>query len=153
MTTEAVTKQLWRMIVDEDHCLGVGIARTVYPLHNAPDWVCKVEAGGLSFQNVLEWETWRLVRDKSHAKWFAPCLRISPDGTILIQRRTRPPAPQEFPDSMPGFLDDFKRTNYGMLGRQIVCHDYGLLGVTSYGLSKRMRRVKWWDLKDRQEKS
>lgn len=144
-----IHEQLWRMVVGD--LLGYGVGRNVYVCETDPTIVIKIEDKAGSFQNVIEWETWLNVKcNPKVAKWFAPCRYISPNGAILVQSRTRPPAPHEFPDQMPRFLTDFKRTNYGVLGRQFVAHDYGTNNLYLHGIALRMRKVSWWNLEDRQ---
>lgn len=130
--------------------IGRGMSRNVFSSKLLPDCVVKVEEDAGRFQNIIEWETWQRVKDTDHAKWFAACRWISPNGTILIMERTRPPAPREFLDKMPVFLCDFKRTNYGMasLGKgreRLVCHDYGTHLMFENGMSNRLKKADWWD--------
>lgn len=131
--------------------IGAGMSRKVFDSPLLPDCVVKVESSGGDFQNVIEWETWQRVRDTPYASWFAPCRWISGNGEILIMERTRPPAPAEFPERMPVFLCDFKRTNYGMrrnakTGREtLVCHDYGTHLMFENGMTKRQRKANWWN--------
>lgn len=135
--------------------IGRGMSRNVFSSKLLPDCVVKVEEDAGRFQNIVEWETWQRVKDTPHARWFAACRWISPNGTILIMERTRTPAPQEYPDKMPVFLCDFKRTNYGMarsaprngkLGKEwLVCHDYGTHLMFENGMTKRLKKADWWD--------
>jgi len=128
------------------------MSRNVFSSPLLPGSVVKVEEGAGQFQNVVEWETWQRVKDTPASKWFAQCQWISPNGTILIMERTRPPGPKEFPERMPVFLCDFKRTNYGMVKtikngtEHFVCHDYGTHLMFENGMTKRMRKANWWDL-------
>ena len=147
----------WRQAFDLlcDQRIGYGMSRSVFSSKLLPDCVIKVEDGAGQFQNVIEWETWQRVKDTPASRWFAECKWISPNGTILIMERTRPAAPSEFPDRMPVFLCDFKRTNYGMVSSTtrggkagpdwMVCHDYGTHLMFENGMSKRMRKAEWWD--------
>jgi len=146
----------WRQSFDLlcDQRIGYGMSRSVFSSKLLPDCVVKVEDGAGQFQNVIEWETWQRVKDTPASRWFAECKWISPNGTILIMERTRPAAPSEFPQRMPVFLCDFKRTNYGMVTSQrggkpgldwMVCHDYGTHLMFENGMSKRMRKAEWWD--------
>lgn len=121
-----------------------GMSRTVHACKFNREWVVKVETEASQFQNVMEWETWHRVKGTALAKWFAPCHYISDCGIILIQSRTRQPQDREYPGRMPVFFTDFKRTNYGLLGRRLVCHDYGTSLITEHGLSHRLRKVEWW---------
>lgn len=61
-------------------------------------------------------------------------------------KRTHPIPPGSYPDRMPAFLTDMKRTNYGLIGKQVVCHDYGTNLLMQMGLTKRMKKADWWDL-------
>lgn len=152
-TDSATYRQAFDLLCDQ--LLGRGMSRNVFSSKILPDCVIKVEDGAGSFQNVIEWETWQRVKDTSASRWFAACRWISPNGTILVMERTRPAAPSEFPESMPTFLCDFKRTNYGMVqsatrtgkpGQEwFVCHDYGTHLMFENGMTKRMRKVEWWD--------
>lgn len=144
----------WRQAFDLlcAHQIGWGMSRTVHASHLLPDCVIKVEDGAGRFQNIVEWETWQRVKDTEFSRWFAECKWISPNGAILVMERTRSPAPEDFPERMPVFLCDFKRTNYGMAkssgkpGKEwLVCHDYGTNLLFEHGMSKRMRKAEWWD--------
>lgn len=123
--------------------IGSGIGRRVFTCDLIPDCVVKIEENGGSFQNVVEWETWLRVKGTEHAKWFAPCRWIAPNGTVLVMERTQRPG--RYPEKMPVFLTDFKRTNYGMLKGRLVCHDYGTHLMFEHGMSKRMRKADWWN--------
>jgi hypothetical protein len=136
--------QAFHLLCDEQ--IGSGIARNVFSSQVLASSVVKVEDRIGSFQNVVEWETWQRVKETEFAKWFAPCEWISGDGSILVMKRTQPAREGEFPKKMPAFLTDFKRTNYGVLGKRIVCHDYGLTTMLECGMTKRMKNVNWWDL-------
>ena len=126
--------------------LGYGAGRVVFECLIKPDFVIKVENGSKSFQNVMEWETWMdLKHEKQVARWLAPCEEISQCGTVLLMRRTEVPREKDFPERMPTFLTDTKRTNFGMLGKRFVCHDYGMTRLASLGASMRTRKVDWWD--------
>lgn len=151
--SEGLYRQSFDLLCDQ--LLGRGMSRNVYSSKILPDCVVKVEEGAGQFQNVIEWETWERVRDTEHSRWFAQCRWISPDGSILIMERTRPPAPSEFLARMPAYLCDFKRTNYGMAktedrhggpGKEwLVCHDDGTNLLFENGMTKRMRKAEWWD--------
>lgn len=157
MNTEAsnfLNHELFNLVCGD--VLGSGVARTVYEHRFDPTVVLKFEGTRGSFQNVLEWETWQSVKHSNLAHWFAPCIAISPNGAVLVQRRTTPP--RNYPDLIPAFFTDTKLTNFGMLvpedadgdfrgeGGQFVCHDYGLHLLLEKGLTKRMRKADWWNL-------
>lgn len=122
-----------------------GMSRAVWESTLMPDCVIKVEERGGMFQNVIEWETWQRVKDTSLRRWFAECVSISPNGSVLVMRRTRPAADRDYPEKMPIFLNDFKRRNYGMVGKNLVCHDYGISNLMDWGHSKRMVKANWTD--------
>jgi hypothetical protein len=142
-------RELWNLICGS--VLGQGSARTVYEHCLDSGLVLKVESGAGSFQNVLEWETWEQVRDTEHARWFAPCVAISPCGGVLVQRRTV--QPKAYPDLVPNFFTDLKLTNFGTLlpykdeEERFVCHDYGFTRLMGLGLTKRMAKPNWWRAK------
>lgn len=121
--------------------LGFGMSRVTWSSNVLPDCVIKVEENSHQFQNIMEWEIWQRVIGTPFEKWFAPCKWISPNGSVLIMARTTPPA--EYPEEMPYFLSDFKRENYGMYQGRLVCHDYGTTLMLEYGMTKRMRKIKW----------
>ena len=136
--------------------LGQGSARAVYGLQRDPGAVVKVERAAHSFQNVMEFETWRVVKDTRWAKWFAPIRVISACGSVLIQDRTMPLRVGrdgfEFPEELPEFFTDLKPANFGRIGRQLVCHDYAVSHLLDRGFNRvRMRKIKksdWdWSLK------
>ena len=126
--------------------IGRGIARTVYACDVAPNLVVKIEDGSQSFQNVLEWEFWQHWKDdRDVARWLAPCEKISSCGTVLLQSRTGPCPKDRYPKDMPKFLTDLKYSNFGLIGRRLVCHDYAL-AIMSLHMGK--RRAHWWGDED-----
>jgi hypothetical protein len=137
----AAQRDAFRMLIGK--WLGGGISRQVYECALFPEYVVKVEDEAGRFQNIVEWETWSRVEHTEHAKWFSPCRWISPNGIVLIMQRTRELGDSDFPSRMPAFLGDFKRENYGRIGRRIVCHDYGTHLMLETGMTLRTRRVTW----------
>lgn len=124
--------------------IGRGAARVVFETYLDPKIVVKVENQMQSFQNPIEWERWNMVVGTPAAKWFAPCVRISPCGTVLIQKKAIPAQPHQYPKKVPAFFTDLKRTNFGIIDGKFVCVDYGSLG--GEGLySTKMRKADWWD--------
>lgn len=113
-----------RMFVGE--CLGNGWRRHVYAVRGDDKRVVKIERG-TNFDNVAEWLIWQAVKDTEAARWFAPCLEISPCGRVLIQRRTETFSEEGFKDTVtkvPEFFDDIYWANWGLLYGGPVCHDY-----------------------------
>jgi hypothetical protein len=130
-----------------DDRIGHGMSRQVYRSKILPHAVIKVEEVAQSFQNIMEWETWQMVKGTPAEKWFAPCEYISPQGIVLIMAKTTEPAADQYPEQMPVFLSDFKRANYGIYEGRLVCHDYGTNLSMHHGLfTKKMRKVEWWNL-------
>ena len=130
-------------ILRDDDPIGSGVARKVYNSPLFPDCVVKIENTAGSFQNVIEWNTWLNVKDTKRAKWFAPCVAISPCGGILIQKKTQPAV--KFPTRLPKFLGDTKPSNYGMYQGRFVCHDYGFDYFLKGGLSPGLVEAVWAD--------
>lgn len=153
MSDESNHREAFHLLCDQR--IGGGMSREVYSSKILPDCVIKVEDGAGRFQNIVEWETWQRVMDTPYSRWFAACRWISPNGQILIMERTIPPGPADYPERMPVFLCDYKRTNYGLSQLTVaetgkpshvfVCHDYGTNQLFEHGLTKRMRKVEWWD--------
>ncbi len=125
--------------------LGAGVGREVYVCATNPNLVMKLENTAYSFQNANEWQLWEILNDMPAAKYFAPCHSISPCGTVLLMDRTYPLHRARYPDKMPAFFTDMKRTNFGMIGKHLVCHDYGHTNLVEMGLTKRMKKAEWWD--------
>lgn len=136
-----VAMDLCKMLTGE--LLGGGASRTVYEWLLIKNAVVKFEIEEW-YQNVIEWETWERVQYTEQAKWFAPCLDISPCGRVLIQARTKPMAEHKFPDKVPNFFTDLKRDNWGLYKGRPVCHDYGIHLMLENGMSKRLRKAEWW---------
>lgn len=138
-----------------DERIGYGMSRDVFSSRLLPGYVIKVEKDPHRFQNIMEWETWQRVRDTKASRWFAACEWISHNGRVLIMERTERPAPDAYPKLMPAFLDDFKRTNFGLSmlpdpktkkpSQKLVCHDYGVTKLLEHGLTSRMKAANWWD--------
>ena len=126
--------------------LGNGITRWVFENKQDPTCVLKFEVGsGDMFQNVIEWKVWEAVRaDRSLRRWFAPCVAISENGLVLIQKKVEPVGNRVRLKKVPDFLTDVKDANWGVYKGRLVCHDYGLMPLW-YLLDKgkRMRRSHW----------
>lgn len=124
-----------------------GMTRVVYECRVDPTKVIKFETGSGEFQNVIEWDTWLDMKNGKAAKFLAPCHFISPCGTILIMERTfKPIKGYKWPKNMPAWFTDFKYQNFGMLGKRLVCHDYGTHRATSSWVdSVKTRKANWWD--------
>lgn len=107
--------------------VGKGCTREVYEFQLDDKYVVKV-AYGSPIDNVVEWQIWQNLKHRTDGsrEWFAPCKYLSKNGRILVQRRTQPLETREahIPDKVPTFFTDIKRSNYGWIGKQLVCHDY-----------------------------
>lgn len=126
--------------------LGEGTGRVVYVFAPDPTLVIKFETGGRSFQNILEWDTWNCYAlCNAVAKWLAPCVRISENGSILLQKRTRPIRKEELPAKVPTWAMDLKQGNWGLYEGRPVMHDYGLIRSQ---LPNRLVKADWWGVED-----
>ena len=140
-----VNRDFFRMICGK--IIGAGVFRLVYEHRHRDDLVLKFEPFEESFQNISEWEFWVDNKDdKRVCPWLAPCEYISPCGMILAMQRTRKPTREEFPNVVPEFLTDLKRTNFGMYMGRLVCHDYGLYNVK---VPTKRKKADWWDEEER----
>ena len=132
---------LFRLVVGER--IGGGISREVYEFRPNNDLIIKFDTNSRSFQNVSEWETWGWVRGTRMARWFAPCVQISPCGTVLLQRRCEPLQKKQIPRKLPAFLCDFKPENFGLLEGKVVCLDYGTAWSCIRSVPKQLVKVDW----------
>lgn len=119
-----------------------GQYRLVYDYVPDPSCVIKVEAAGTDFCNAQEWRVWQSVKDTEYAKWFAPCIGISPNSIFLIQKKTKP-YKKKPPEKLPNFFADIKVGNFGMYKGHLAFHDYANNFIIEKGLSKRMRKAEW----------
>lgn len=143
MTYERAFEDAFNLLCGEK--LGGGIHREVFDCRLRPDLVVKVERDDTwrYFSNVREMKFWD---DNQHFKkvadWLAPCVYMSPDGRILLQRRVKLATRfDDLPDMMPAFLTDFKPDNYGFLEGRLVCIDYAM---TIDNPSVKLKKVPDW---------
>lgn len=127
--------------------IGDGISRAVFECELNAEWVVKVcYSGDKRFQNQYEWRFWDNAQEAPDVKkWLAPCLHISQAGNFLIQRRTTPVTIAELRKKVPRvprFLTDLKPANWGRIGKNIVCHDYG---TALMELTSGMKKADWWE--------
>lgn len=107
-------------------CLGRGVSRVVYEMRLHKKHVIKIEAPGGGFQNVAEWLSWDCAQYMGEAsKWLAPCVAISPCGSVLIQKRTSHCPIDRLPGLLPAWMIDTKAVNWGLHEGRPVLHDYG----------------------------
>ncbi|SER26636.1 hypothetical protein SAMN05216548_11430 [Faunimonas pinastri] len=105
--------------------LGHGWHREVYAHALDPSLVIKLETkDSKQFCNIHEWAIWDEFKDDPElSKWFAPCVAISANGSVLVQKRTGPIAKR--PARIPSLLADTHINNWGTYKRRAVMHDYG----------------------------
>lgn len=128
--------------------LGFGEHRTVYVCRIDRNLVVKIEnnpgAYGRNFMNVAEFNFWNEFKhNKKVAEWLAPCMWMSQDGHVMIQRRCVPVDETQrhlMPDKLPAFLRGLKTDNFGWLDGKLVCMDYALNMQTA---SMRMQKANW----------
>ncbi len=125
---------LYNMIVGK--FIGEGISRKVYQHNVDESLVVKIQYSRYEHinhqQNYNEWVIWSIVKDlgDEYSKWFVPCVNISNDYNILIQKKTEPVQSYiEQLNEIPEFLEDVHANNFGVLNGKIVCHDYGYLNL------------------------
>lgn len=132
---------LCRDFIDE------GCSRIVYECDYDKSCVVKIHKDGddrLPSDNILEWELWNIIKDMKDDinKWFAPCVRISENGRILIQKKTTPLTDKQWDNlkEVPTFLTDIKRSNFGTYKNQICMHDYAFT-LYRLNINKKMRKI------------
>jgi hypothetical protein len=126
--------------------LGIGIHRKVGVFNPDPTLVikCAIDCPNI---NVLEEEIWMMVKDTDIAKWFAPCVSISPGGIFLLQKRAERRPRSEYPKEIPAFFTDTKYSNFGWIDGRFVCVDYASFISTSmsHKWSKKMKKADFWE--------
>lgn len=125
--------------------LGEGTHRDVFVYNMDPRYVVKIQHTTDVFSNTLEFELWNYVKDTSYGKFFAPCLWLSANGRILIQKRTKPLTDKlRPPEFIPNFFWDVKDSNFGYIGKQFVAHDYeySVVNLIQKGLSNKVKKYK-----------
>jgi hypothetical protein len=145
MTQTSVHLDLQGLVLGD--LIGEGQYRKVYVCAYDPSLVVKEELGSRSFCNIREWDLWNDAKNFGEIKkWLSPCIKISSCGIYLIQKRTTAAEHSKYPAKIPEWLLDTKYQNWGKLGKDIVCHDYGnnsalLTGITS----SKLKKATWWD--------
>ena len=123
--------------------IGNGVYRCVYEYLPDASLVLKVETDPHSFANIIENRTWNNVKDHKIAKFFAPCIFISPRGQFLIQKRTRALDGRNMPKKIPALIDDTHTDNWGIFENRVVCHDYGNQMTLKASILQPMKQAKW----------
>lgn len=125
--------------------IGSGAYRDVYNCRLDSSVVLKIEKEAGTFSNIREWKLWEEIVYGPFEKWFAPCIDISPNGHILIQKKVEPLRKSELPKEVPYFFTDVKPENFGLLNGKFVCCDYGSVPFSRHWTEKRMRAPHWDD--------
>lgn len=126
--------------------IGEGCSRVVYECDYDKSCVVKIhkKVDRLPSDNILEWELWEMVKGMTNdvPKWFAPCVRISENGRILIQKKTTPLTDKQWNElkEIPTYLSDIKRSNFGMYKGYVCMHDYAFT-LYRLGISSKMRKI------------
>lgn len=128
--------------------LGEGMYRSVYEYKLDENYVIKLESIG-SNCNLTEYMMWNEIQHLSEdlawvKKWFAPVKWISPNGRVLVMKRTVQKYNKKRPDKVPSFMWDVKEDNFGWIGNNFVCHDYGQF-YNFIHYPKRMKKAKWYE--------
>lgn len=142
----AVNEDLIRSICGRH--LGSGSFRSVYVYNLDPRFVVKLELLNTNC-NQTEYELWDQIKELKAGlawvkDWFAPIKWISPNGRVMIMKRTFEKENKELPNKVPAFMSDVKLNNFGWIGNKFVCHDYGFLyGFMNY--SNKMKKINWYE--------
>lgn len=126
--------------------LGAGTFRDTYVLAHNPKYVVKIErdmsegyfANVTEFRNFIEYRDWTFVN-----KWMAPCLFISNNGQVLIQRRANWDGKKrkDYPKQVPVVFTDTKISNCGWVCDQFVFIDYSFMIVNA---GRKWKTAKWF---------
>lgn len=126
--------------------IGSGVYRTTYVYNLDHSYVIKAEP--LNTQcNVVEYLLWQEIKELSGSlewvkDWFAPVKWISPNGRLLVMKRTKQIKSRKKPDKVPKFLWDVKEDNFGWIDGKYVCHDYGQF-YNFINYPKGMKSIEW----------
>lgn len=126
--------------------IGSGSFRSVFN-HNLDDrYVVKIEPLN-TLCNIVEYmiyeEVQGLTGDLEWVKdWFCPVVWLSPNGRILVMKKTQQRNNRKKPEKIPKFLWDVKSNNFGWVGNKYMCHDYGqFYNMINY--PNKMRKITW----------
>jgi len=127
--------------------IGSGSFRSVYEYNFNPDkFVVKIEPNNTDC-NITEYTLWKEIKGLTGElawvkDWFAPIEYCSPNGKILIMKRTYDLTHKEKPRKIPNFMTDVKENNFGWLNNKFVCHDYGFL-YKFIKYEKKFKKIDW----------
>lgn len=127
--------------------IGTGCFRSVFDYNLDNKYVIKIEPQNTSC-NLVEYMIWDEVKGLCGnldwvKNWFAPVKWISPNGRILIMKKTKDYSTKKIPDKVPAFLWDVKPDNFGWIGNKFVCHDYGQFYNMIHYPTKMQKWKKW----------
>ncbi len=127
--------------------IGAGSYRAVYQYNLDPGYVVKIEPLNTN-RNFVEWKLWQEIQGLCGSlawvkDWYAPCRWLSPNGRILIMKKTVKNDKKVKPEKVPAFLWDVGERNFGWIGDKYVCHDYGENFYAGRVYSSKMKTVKW----------
>lgn len=126
--------------------ISAGTFRSVFNHNLDGGYVVKVEPQNTSC-NLVEYmiyeEVHHLTGDLDWVKdWFCPVTWISPNGRILVMKKTRQYENRKKPEKVPKFLWDVKSENFGWVGNKYMCHDYGqFYNMINY--PRGMKKIIW----------
>lgn len=124
--------------------IGSGCSRDVYELKLNKRYVVKVERGAFPNGNFTEYHIWSEISEyKKLNKYFAPIIFANEDYRIMIMRRIRFGRKKDLPKKVPHFFFDMHGGNYGWIGKQFVCCDYGGATFTLGWSSKKLKNANW----------
>jgi hypothetical protein len=105
--------------------LAKGSFRKIYALDK--NLVLKVQVKRLDLDlNTQEWDNWLKVKDIKYAKYYAPCVELRKDKS-LVMVRCQPidwTIEKYRKTKIPLFMKDNQRKNFALLNGKVVCIDY-----------------------------
>lgn len=123
--------------------IGSGCYRDVYLCRLDTSLVVKIEKENREFHNIKEWNIWEEIKYSKLKKWFAPCIDISEDGKVLIQQKIEFGRKKDYPKKVPSFFTDVQPKNFGFIGKQLTCCDYGSTIITRSFDDKKQKIADW----------
>lgn len=112
--------------------IGGGESRDVYDAAIYDNCVAKIEITKPCINNIKEYLVWSFFANTVYAEWFAPCIELTCNGRILIQKKVEPITDANkklIPEYIPDIITDVKFENCGFLDGHFVFFDYS--GVLS----------------------
>ena len=123
--------------------LGSGISRYVFENALDPTTVIKIDTSRYN-ANIAEFNVWQHVEYvESINKWFAPVVKMSRCGRILIMKKCNPLTINRLPEKVPAFFTDIKVENFGIYKNHICCLDYASNLLMEKGMTNKLRIAKW----------